>query len=142
MEIMVNTSSYNQRRMGKPWIAKVDFSTAKGDFVFGDWTGDQYNGGAGVLSINAMPGEIIATGQKDNRQQKNSAPDFFVVTDAGALNSLGDKGDAYKFYLANRPAPPTAHSNPLAGISDADLIAEIIRRGFNISKNKNKVVEG
>jgi len=79
MEITKETGSYNQRRMGRPWIAKVDFTNSKGDFSWGDWTGDQYNGGAGVLSINAKPGDIIATGQKDNRQPKNSAPDFFVV---------------------------------------------------------------
>jgi len=132
MEITINTSSYNQRRMGKPWIAKVDFSTPKADFSFGDWTGDQYNGGEGVLSISALPGDIIATGQKDNRQPKNSAPDFFVITESGKLDSIGDKGSAYKYYLANKPAPnaPTK-DNPLAEISDADLIAELLRRGLN-----------
>jgi len=106
MIITINTSSYNQRRMGKPWIAKVNFATPKGDFAWGDWTGDHYNGGEGVLSINANPGDIIARGQKDNRQPKNSAPDFYVVTPSGELDSLGDKGEAYKYYLAHKEAAP------------------------------------
>ena len=102
MEITIETSSYNHRRMGKPWIAKVDFSNPKGDFSWGDWTGDHYNGGDGVLSINANPGDIIATGQKDNRQSKNSAPEFFVVLANGDIDNIGDKGTAYKYYLANK----------------------------------------
>jgi hypothetical protein len=89
--------------MGKPWIAKVDFTQSrKGDFDWGDWTGDHYNGGAGVLSINANPGDIVAIGQKDNRQPRNSAPDFYVVELSGELGMLGDKGDAYKHYLATK----------------------------------------
>jgi hypothetical protein len=93
--------------MGKPWIAKVDFSASpKGEYAWGDWTGDQYNGGEGVLSIDAAPGDIIAKGQKDNRQPKNSAPDFYAVTADGKLDPIGDKGDAYKFFLARKSAAP------------------------------------
>ena len=99
MKITKNTPSYNHRRMGKPWIALVDFSSPKGEFKFGDWTGDQYNGGEGVLSIDATPGQIMAIGQKDNRQPKNSAPDFYLVAETGALSLIGDKGAAYRYYL-------------------------------------------
>jgi len=107
MEIRIETASYNQRRYGKPWIAIVDFSeSTKGDFSWGDWTGDHYNGGEGVLSINATPGDIIAKGQKDNRQPKNSAPDFYVVGTGGELKSIGDKGAAYKYYLDHKDAAP------------------------------------
>lgn len=106
MEITIDTISYNQRRMGRPWIARVDFSTPKGDFLWGDWTGDHYNGGAGVLSINADAGDIIATGQKDNRQPKNSAPNFYVVTPEDELKDLGDKGAAYKYYLEHKDTAP------------------------------------
>ena len=98
MEITLTTDSYNQRRYGKPWIAKVDFSDPKGAFSFGDWIGDGWNGGAGTLQIDANPGDIIATGQKDNRNPKYSAPDFYEVTSDGKLNYLGDKGAAYKHY--------------------------------------------
>lgn len=109
-ELTIETKAYNSRRYGKPWIAKVDFSkSAKGDYDFGDWTGDQYNGGEGVLSIEASAGDIIATGQKDNRQPRKSAPDFYVVSANGDLDAIGDKGAAYKFFLARKtlqPLPP------------------------------------
>jgi len=107
MEIRIETAIYNQRRYGKPWIAKVDFSaSAKGEFSWGDWTGDHYNGGEGILSINANPGDIITTGQKDFRKPRNSASDFFVVTSDGELEDISDKGAAYKHYLNHKDAAP------------------------------------
>jgi len=129
MQITINTGSYNHRRMGKPWIAKVDFSkNPKGDFSWGDWTGDAYNGGEGILSVDANPGDIIATGQKDHRQPKNSAPDFFVVAPNGKLDPLGDKGAAYKYYLEHKDAAPNLDSlrqeraTLLARIAEIDAI--------------------
>ena len=104
--INIETTSYNERRMGKPWIAKVDFADPKGTFEFGDWSGDARNGGAGILTIDAKAGDIVATGQKDNRQPRNSAATFLVVTPAGELADLGDKGAAYKHYLAAKSATP------------------------------------
>jgi len=107
MEITIETRSYNQRRYSKPWIAKVDFSQSKkGDFSWGDWTGDHYNGGEGVLTINANPGDIIGKGQKDFRQPKNSAPKFSVVSPNEELEYLGDKGAAYKYFLDHKDAAP------------------------------------
>jgi len=107
MEITIETDNYNQRRYGRPWIARVDFSkSVKGDFAWGDWTGDHYNGGSGVLTITANPGDIIAQGQKDNRQPRNSAPDFNVVGASGSLEYLGDKGAAYKYFLEIKAATP------------------------------------
>ena len=47
MKITVETNAYSQHRYGKPW------------------TGDHRNGGEGILSISANPGDIIAQGQKD-----------------------------------------------------------------------------
>ena len=103
MDITIETSNYNERRYGRPWIAKVNFSqSTKGDYSWGDWMGDHYNGGKGVLSINANPGDIIATGQKDFRKPRNSAPDFSVVSADGELEDIGDKGAAYKYYLEHK----------------------------------------
>ena len=97
MEISIETSSYNERRYGKPWIAKVDFDSNKqGDFQFGDWVGSP--GGAGVLELDADIGDIVARGQKDHRNSKNSAAEYYVVVDAKNLQYLGDKGAAYKFF--------------------------------------------
>lgn len=107
MNITTETKSYNEKRYGRPWIAKVDFSeSAKGEFSWGDWIGDHYNGGAGMLSITANPGDIIAQGQKDTRQPRNSAPDFFVVAADGTLDAIGDKGAAYKHFLENKDKAP------------------------------------
>jgi len=131
MRITIETSSYNHRRMGKPWIALVDFTTPKGDFAWGDWTGDHYNGGEGVLSIDVNPGDIIATGQKDNRQPKNSAPDFFVVLANGDIDNLGDKGNAYKYYLANkdqeidRPALEIEKTTLMARLAEINKLLEV-----------------
>ena len=102
MNFTQETSSYNQRRYSQPWIAKVDFSDSKGNFSFGDWTGDKWNGGEGVLSIETDAGDIVATGQKDLRKPRNSAPEFFVMTEDGKLEPLGDKGAAYKFFLSQK----------------------------------------
>ncbi len=102
-EIRIETNSYNQRRYGKPWIAKVDFSESrKGDFTWGDWTGDHYNGGEGILTIYANIGDIIAEGQKDFRKPRNSAPEFSFVDTDGTLTFIGDKGAAYKHYLEQK----------------------------------------
>ena len=131
IKITRNTGSYNQRRMGRPWIAKVDFSASpNGEFVWGNWTGDHYNGGEGVLSIDAAPGDIIAKGQKDNRQSQNSAPDFYQVTTDGKLDPLGDKGAAYKYFLAARKNVPdhdalrAERAQLIARIAEIDAILQ------------------
>ena len=107
MKIERQTGSYNQRRYGKPWIARVDFDSPQGKFEFGAWIGDHYNGGEGTLIIDADPGDIIARGQKDFRQPKNSAPDYYYVTDDGKLIRIGDKGAAYQYYKSKK-MPVTA----------------------------------
>jgi hypothetical protein len=58
--------------------------------------GDHHNGSDGVLVIEAGTGDIIATGQKDFRQPKNSAPSWWVVDAAGKLCPLGGKREAYQ----------------------------------------------
>lgn len=84
--VQVETEMYNQRRYGRPWIATVDFSTrAAGEFKFGEWCGDGLNGSEGMLEIKTEEGAVIATGQKDHRNSKNSAPEFFTVLKGGEL---------------------------------------------------------
>jgi len=97
MRIEIDTPSYNERRYGKPWIATVDFSaSAKGEFSFGDWVGQP--GDEGVLTlVNVQVGDVIARGQKDTRQPRNSAPDFYVVDADGDLRAVS-KADAYKHW--------------------------------------------
>lgn len=100
-----STPIYNQRRYSKPWIAIVDFGkNPSGEFKWGDWVGDHYNGSEGLLVINAQPNNIIATGQKDFRQPKNSAPDWYYVDSVGNLMMLDGKADAYKYYQSTHPS--------------------------------------
>jgi len=100
MKIEIKTTSYNQLRYSKPWIAVVDFSqTPKGDYKWGDWVGDHKKGSAGLLVIDANDGDIIAQGQKDFRQPKNSAPIYYQVRN-GELVELSGKAEAYQLAMA------------------------------------------
>lgn len=99
IHIEKHTSMYNHRRYSKPWIAVVDFSqNPQGQFGWGDWVGDHYNGSDGLLVVAASINDIVATGQKDFRQPKNSAPDWWYVGEDGKLHILDSKADAYKYY--------------------------------------------
>ena len=101
MEIERETSSYNDRRYGKPWIAKVDFSAnTKGDFLWGEWIGDPGDEGLLILS-NVEPGDIVARGQKDLRKPKNSKPDWYKVTEDGSLAALDGRAAAFKAWCEN-----------------------------------------
>lgn len=103
--ITISTSSYNDRRYGKPWIAKVDFSTdAKGNFLWGTWLGQP--GEAGELTLTDLQlGDVIAQGQKDFRKPRNSAPEWGYIDAAGALNNAASKIEAVKASRAIRAAP-------------------------------------
>ena len=102
MLIERNTSSYNNRRYSRPWIARVDFSIdPKGVFNWGVWIGSQ--GEAGILQIEANPGDIIASGQKDFRKPRNSSPDWWQVGPSSELEPIETKAAAYLAYR-NRPA--------------------------------------
>ena len=100
MIIEKNTNTYNERRYGNPWIALVDFTNnSKGDFQFGEWIGQK--GEAGVLKIDVLPGDIVAEGQKDYRNPKNSVPVFYLVDRNGDLMPLDSKADAYQEWKKN-----------------------------------------
>ncbi|HOD52882.1 MAG TPA: hypothetical protein PKJ08_00005 [Candidatus Cloacimonadota bacterium] len=95
-EIKINTGAYNQRRCGKPWIATVDFATnPRGEYRWGTWVGDHRNGSAGILIVEADEGDIVAKGQNDWRQPKNSVPTYYQVRN-GELVELADRAEAYK----------------------------------------------
>jgi len=98
MKIERQTSSYNDRRYSRPWIAKVDFAkNPNGDFLWGAWIGQ--NGEEGILIIEVASGDIIARGQKDFRKPRNSAPDWYQVTTDGKLEALDSKAEAYKKFM-------------------------------------------
>ena len=98
MKIEINTNSYNQRRYSRPWIATVKFDAAgKAEFGWGNWIGDHANGSAGLLTIDAEDGDIIARGQKDFRKPGNSTPEYGQIVD-GKIVWLNSKVEAYTAY--------------------------------------------
>jgi len=116
MKIERNTSSYNERRYSRPWIAKVDFSDSKGNFIWGQWIGRQ--GEEGILIIDANSGDIIAMGQKDLRKPRNSAPDYYEVLSDGTLSSIESKAAAYRQWKENQkkqiePKPEKEYSRAI-----------------------------
>jgi hypothetical protein len=99
-QIKIDTGSYNARRYGKPWIARVTFSTPKGDYSWGDWIG-QVNGGngsEGMLVITADESDIIARGQKDFRGSKETR--YYQVHNGELVYLEGGKAEAYKLATA------------------------------------------
>ena len=101
MEITQETKSYDPKCMGRPWIATIEFpKEAPGCFRWGVWKGDRDNGGAGILTVRAKSGDIIATGQKAYQQQhSDTVVNYFVVTNEGELVKFVDKDAAHKHYL-------------------------------------------
>lgn len=98
--ITIKTEAYNQRRFSKPWIAVVDFSSSpKGDFKWGSWVGTHNSGSEGLLVIETNEGDIVAHGQKDFRQPRNSTPTYCQVRD-GQLVELASKAEAYQAAMA------------------------------------------
>ena len=107
MEIQISTSMYNQRRYGRPWIARVTFEIKKtGDYHWGEWIGDARNGSAGILVISAQPGDVVARGQRDTRKIRNSAPEWYIVSEAGTLEPIEGAADAYRHYLHHQAIAP------------------------------------
>jgi hypothetical protein len=103
MKIEIATASYNDRRYGKPYIAKMDFTTAKGEPTWGNWVGAA--GEAGLLILdNVEAGDVIMRGQRDTRNMKNSAPDYYIL-DAELKRTACSKVDAYQSWqLKNKVA--------------------------------------
>ena len=132
MKLEIETSAYNDRRYGKPWIAAVSFTNgAKSDFAFGDFIGS--HGSSGLLILdNVQPGDIIARGQKDTRGQAyKSAPDYYQVDENGNLTELPTPAAAYKAWRENesnkkdKQEPP---NNPFAGFTTEQIRDEMKRR--------------
>ena len=96
MKITKDTGSYNDRRYGKPYIAKIVWDTPQGTAQWGEWVGQP--GQPGLLVLDVEPGDTVMLGQKDHRNSRKSAPDYYVVADDGALHPV-TKAEAYKLSL-------------------------------------------
>lgn len=95
-KIEIETSSYNEKRYSKPWIAKVTFLNDKPQYQFGNYVGQP--GYSGLLVIEAKEGDIVARGQKDNRRN-NTDNDWYIVDAEGKLQKT-DRVEAYKHYMS------------------------------------------
>ena len=65
-KIEIATTHYNEKRYGKPWIARVAFDGAKPIFDFISWCGEA--GCTGEFEFEATVGEVFCRGQKDMRK--------------------------------------------------------------------------
>lgn len=75
MKILKGYESFNFRRYGNPWVAKVDPKTAKPDFSVkvGGYTGGYNRGEAGDLYVlDPTEGTVYMYGQKDYRGGKTT----------------------------------------------------------------------
>lgn len=79
MKYTIDTDRYNDRRYGKPWIARV----VGKEFAWGEWEGRP--GEAGKLRIDAEPGDLVAEGQKDLRKGRGGVNQYYMAMPSGKL---------------------------------------------------------
>lgn len=131
MRVYQSFGSYNQRRYGRPWIAKITSWPVGGkpEVQWGAYCGTD---DGGEVEIDASAGDIVRTGQKDNRGNNTSA-DWYIVQQDGSLLST-DAAGARKAWDLLQADKAVAHPPmDLSGVSDQDLIAEIKRRNLTIN---------
>lgn len=130
MKVSQEFNGYNQRRYGRPWIAKITSWPVGGkpEVEWGRYLGDD---DGGEVEIEANPGDIIRTGQKDHRGGNTDAG-WYVVMPDGSLGAC-DAAEARKAWDVKQADKAIEHSPvDLGSVSDADLIAEVKRRGLSI----------
>jgi hypothetical protein len=96
MEIKFEFASYNSRRYTKPWGAKITFDKMKPEYDFScaRYFGDD-NGGEVI--VDCEPGDIVAVGQKDGRNPRNSERRWYIVSEGGDAKDT-DQSEAYKHW--------------------------------------------
>jgi len=79
----VRWGGYNARRYSRPWIAKITAWPVGGrpELEFGGYCG---NDDGGETEITARPGDIIRSGQKDNRGN-GTTNDWYLAKPDGEL---------------------------------------------------------
>lgn len=81
------TNSYNERRYGKPWLGIPQGKMLTKDFDFVPWDGRP--GDSGIFEFEAIPGQIIAHGQKDLRKNRCGIEGYYIAMPDGTLRSTG-----------------------------------------------------
>ena len=88
MHYTESTDGYNERRYGKPWMAKLDKLMTR-EFLFLDWNGRP--GCAGEFNFEAEPGTILAYGQKDHRKGRGGVDGYQICMPDGSMLRVTDK---------------------------------------------------
>ena len=129
MRITKCFGSYNQRRYGRPWIAKITDWPMGGhpEVMWGSFLGNSSSGEAGEAEIEAEPGDVIKWGQKDHRGG-NTEVYWGVVKSDGSLETV-DAQTARQAWSSKK-----AEVSKFSAFSDSELIEELVRRGFSVIK--------
>lgn len=108
--IIIETGSYNAKRYGKPWIARLDFSTSK----------------AGELSLDVEIGDVVAAGQKDHRNSRHSAPNYSYINESGKRIRCDTKMEAVRAHrkiMAEKAEKPVPVDTSVAVEIDVEAFA-------------------
>jgi hypothetical protein len=99
VRVCLSFPAYNQRRDGKPWIARVTAWPVGGrpELEWGRYLGTD-NGGE--CELMAAPGELIRWGQKDHRRPDKSLSRWGVVDPAadGNVRDVADEAEARRLW--------------------------------------------
>lgn len=89
MKIKINRGSYNERRFGRPWIGKIMgwSNPRRPDIEWGNYFGSELGG---VLEIEADPGDILRTGQRDHRTPSKTRSEWGLVEDDGFVRDISE----------------------------------------------------
>jgi hypothetical protein len=100
MRVTYEVGSYNPRRYGKPWIAKITawpigrLPTLEFGATVDVWTAE----------IDAEPGAVIRFGQKDMRRGTNTTADWGIVLADGTVRDCSASAGR-THWLAGCPVP-------------------------------------
>lgn len=84
MRITWAVGGYNQRRYGRPWIAKVSaWPVGKTPMLDFGVSLDAYN-----VEIEAEVGDVVRYGQKDKRGGKNTESHWGIVNSDGSIQEM------------------------------------------------------
>lgn len=92
MKLTIQTKAYAADGHGKPWIARVDFSTNElGEFHHGEWCGQP--GEPGELYLEAEEGDVVAQGGGSDAGRATKAQ-FGIVSSEGLVQWCNSKIEA------------------------------------------------
>jgi hypothetical protein len=122
MKISQKFGPYDQQIHSKPWIAVVTgWPVASNPAIrWGEYIGDNTGG---ETEVEAMAGDVVRWGQK-HLQGKRISGHWGIVSEDGSITECTEAA-------ARQAWEQRSSSNPLATISDKDLIAEVRRRGIH-----------